>query len=79
LPIAAGASIGATTTTSKVFLLSITETGATTVSNDGSKLSYFSDNSSRIAYYNNSVSYWWTRSPYQDISLYVYYVNTAGN
>lgn len=44
-------------------MLSITETGATTSSNDGSKLSYFSDNNSRIAYYNNSPSNWWTRSP----------------
>ena len=64
LPIARGSSIGATTITQKVFLLSITETGATILSNDGSKLSYFSnDNNNRIAYYNNSRSNWWTRSP----------------
>lgn len=63
LPIAAGASIGATTITKKVFLLSITETGVTTLSNDGSKLSYFSDNNSRIAYYGNDATVWWTRSP----------------
>ena len=65
LPIAAGASIGATTITKKVFLLSITETGVTTLSNDGSKLSYFSDNNSRIAYYGNTneAAFWWTRSP----------------
>lgn len=45
-------------------MLSITETGATILSNDGSKLSYFSnDNNNRIAYYNNSRSNWWTRSP----------------
>lgn len=78
LPIAVGALINATTTTSKVFLLSITETGATTVNNDGSKLSYFSDNSSRIAYYNGSVSYWWTRSPYSDHSGGVFRVDTDG-
>lgn len=78
LPITAGASINATTTTSKVFLLSITETGATTKSNDGSKLSYFSDNSSRIAYYNGSASYWWTRSPYSSYSYRVYYVYSDG-
>lgn len=78
LPIAAGASINATTTTSKVFLLSITETGATTISNDGSKLSYFSDNNSRIAYYNGSVSYWWTRSPYSRDSYFVYRVYSDG-
>lgn len=79
LPIAAGTSIGATTTTSKVFLLSITETGATTINNDGSKLSYFSNNSSRIAYYNGSASYWWTRSPGSGLSGYVYNVNSGGD
>ena len=63
LPITAGSSIGTATITTKVFLLSITETGVTTFSNDGSKLSYFSDNQSRIAYYNDSRSNWWTRSP----------------
>ena len=78
LPIAAGVSINATTTTSKVFLLSITETGATTKSNDGSKLSYFSDNNSRIAYYNGSASYWWTRSPYSLNSNGVYHVGSVG-
>ena len=78
LPIAAGASIGATTITKKVFLLSITETGATTLSNDGSKLSYFSDNNSRIAYYGDSPKIWWTRSPRSDYSRSVYCVNTLG-
>ena len=79
LPIAAGKSISATTTKSKVFLLSITETGAITKNNDGSKLSYFSDNSSRIAYYNGSASYWWTRSPYSYYSNTMYYVNSIGD
>ena len=80
LPIAAGASIGATTITKKVFLLSITETGATTLSNDGSKLSYFSDNSSRIARYGNGqAEIWWTRSPYSNNSDYVYCVDTYGD
>lgn len=78
LPIAAGNSIGATTITRKVFLLSITETGATTLSNDGSKLSYFSDNNSRIAYYQNSPEIWLTRSPYSSTSGYVYCVGTVG-
>ena len=80
LPIAAGASISATTITKKVFLLSITETGATTLSNDGSKLSYFSDNNSRIAYYGNSdeATTWWTRSPVSNFSDYVYYVRAGG-
>lgn len=79
LPITAGSSISATTTTSKVFLLSITETGATTKQNDGSKLSYFSDNQSRIAYYNRSASSWWTRSPHSLNSNSVYYVGSDGD
>ena len=79
LPIAAGASIGATTITKKVFLLSITETGATTLSNDGSKLSYFSDNNSRIAYYGNDATIWWTRSPNSNYSYDVYCVDTGGD
>lgn len=79
LPIAAGNSIGATTITRKVFLLSITETGATTLSNDGSKLSYFSNNDSRIAYYQNSPEIWWTRSPYSGLSSSVYCVYTYGD
>ena len=78
LPIAAGVSISATTITKKVFLLSITETGAATLSNDGSKLSYFSNNNSRIAYYGDSPKVWWTRSPRSDNSDYVYCVYTNG-
>lgn len=80
LPIAAGASIGATTITKKVFLLSITETGATTLNNDGSKLSYFSDNNSRIAYSGsgNAIA-WWTRSPRSSYSDDVYCVGTDGD
>lgn len=79
LPIAAGASTSATTITKKVFLLSITETGATTLSNDGSKLSYFSDNNSRIAReYNGNAVIWWTRSPHSSNSNYVHCVYTDG-
>ena len=78
LPIAAGALISATTITKKVFLLSITETGAITLSNDGSKLSYFSDNNSRIAYYGDSPKIWWTRSPSSGNSDRVCCVGTVG-
>lgn len=79
LPIAAGASIGATTITKKVFLLSITETGASALSNDGSKLSYFSNNNSRIAYNGNGNAItWWTRSPLSGDSDYVCCVRTNG-
>lgn len=79
LPIAAGTSIGATTITKKVFLLSITETGVTTLNNDGSKLSYFSDNNSRIAYNGsgNAIT-WWTRSPLSGDSNYVSCVYSNG-
>lgn len=80
LPITAGASIGATTITKKVFLLSITETGAATLSNDGSKLSYFSGNNSRIAYNGSgNATTWWTRSPFSGISSYVYCVHANGD
>lgn len=79
LPITTGSSIGATTITTKVFLLSMTETGATTLSKDGSKLSYFSDDNSRIAYYNNSAKFWWTRSPDAVGPRQVYCVLTNGN
>ena len=79
LPIAAGNSIGATTITRKVFLLSTTETGTATLSNDGSKLSYFSDNNSRIAYYQNSPEIWWTRSPSSVHSYFVCCVCADGD
>lgn len=78
LPITRGSSIGATTITEKVFLLSITETGVKTSSNDGSKLSYFSDNHSRAADYNNSPCSWWTRSPESVGPRQVCYVDPAG-
>ena len=64
LPIAASGEMSPTMISSKVFLLSITETGSLTQDNDGSKLSYFSDDNSRIAYYNGSATNWWVRSPY---------------
>lgn len=68
----------ATTITSKVFLLSIAETGAASPSHDGRQLSYFSDKNNRIAYYNDSASHWWTRSPYSYSSSNVYYVYSTG-
>lgn len=60
-------------------MLSITETGATILSNDGSKLSYFSDNNSRVAYYNDSSCNWWTRSPDSVGPRQVRYVLANGN
>lgn len=87
LPITAGGSIGATTITSKVFTLSATETGAITLSNDGSKLSFFSDQYSRIAYFTSGIEFennpqpwsWWTRSPNSNNAYAVYYVDRDGN
>lgn len=82
LPIAASASISATAITKKVFLLSITEIGGvTTLSKDGSKLSYFSDNNNRIAYYGNTnkAVIWWTRSPLSSNSNRVYCMGTDGD
>lgn len=60
-------------------MLSITETGATTFSDDGSKLSYFSDSNSRIAYYGNDATTWWTRSPSSGDSSAVGCVNRNGD
>lgn len=79
LPIAKGNSMASTVIKSKVFLLSVTETGAATFSNDGSKLSYFSNDTKRVAYFNNSVNNWWTRSPNPDDPNDVYYVDTSGS
>lgn len=79
LPIGAGASINPTTITTKVFLLSISETGAATLSYDGSKLSYFSDKNSRIAYYKDSAAFWWTRSPNPLNSATVYCMDKDGD
>lgn len=76
LPI--GSEISGTTTTSKVFLLSIAEAGISYLSDDGSELSYFSDNNSRIAYYNGFASYWWTRSPNTDAEYSVCAVSSNG-
>lgn len=79
LPIKAGNSISATTTTSKVFLLSLVETGILNRDNDGSKLSYFSDKNSRVAYYNGSASSWWTRSPDEGYQIGVYEITSNGD
>ena len=53
----------------KVFLLSGYEVGLTQSENsylpiDGAKLSYFSDNASRIVVLNGSTRIWWLRSPF---------------
>ena len=74
----------------KIFLLSTGEVGWS--SNDlylipsiGAKLDYFisgsseNANSKRIANYNGSPVYWWTRCPVTDNSKSVWVVNTSGH
>lgn len=79
LPYRAGSGYGTTVTSgssglsSKIFLLSSTETGFShgyMPSNEGTTLSYFNgcavngNDSKRIAYLNGSAVHWWLRSPY---------------
>ena len=80
---------GANGLSCKIFLLSGYELGWTTGDNpyfpvDGAKLDYFTAgtgsaaNKKRIAKYNGSASYWWTRSPYTGHSDGVWYVYSVG-
>ena len=66
----------------KVFLLSGTEVGFSGVSymnTEGAKLSYFDSTSKRVAYNGSSAAEWWLRSPYTNISNYVWYVESDGS
>lgn len=66
----------------KVFLLSGTEVGFSSVSymnTEGAKLSYFDSASKRVAYNGSSAAIWWLRSPYTNGSNYVWRVNTDGS
>ena len=80
---------GANGLSCKIFLLSGYELGWTTGDNpyfpvDGAKLDYFTAgtgsaaNQKRIAKYNGSATYWWTRSPYTNYSNYVWSVYSDG-
>lgn len=80
---------GANGLSCKIFLPSGYELGWTKSDNsyfpqDGAKLDYFTAgtgsaaNNKRIAKYNGSATYWWTRSPYTDDSYYVWYVSSGG-
>ena len=65
----------------KVFLLSGSEVNtalATYMSIEGAHLGYFSDNTSRLAYYNGDVKFWWLRSPYTNDEGYVWGVDAIG-
>ena len=81
---------GANGLSCKIFLLSGYELGWTKSDNsyfpqDGAKLDYFTAgtgsaaNNKRIAKYNGSATYWWTRSPYTVDSYYVWYVVSDGD
>lgn len=66
----------------KVFLLSGTEVGFSSVSymnTEGAKLSYFDSASKRVAYNGSSAAIWWLRSPYTYGNGYVWYVDTDGS
>ena len=80
---------GANGLSCKIFLLSGYELGWTKSDNsyfpvDGAKLDYFTAgtgsaaNQKRIAKYNGSATYWWTRSPYTNYSSFVWYVYSDG-
>lgn len=66
----------------KVFLLSGTEVGFSSVSymnTEGAKLSYFDSASKRVAYNGSSAAIWWLRSPYTNGLSYVWDVYTDGS
>lgn len=81
---------GANGLSCKIFLLSGYELGWTKSDNsyfpqDGAKLDYFTAgtgsaaNNKRIAKYNGSAAFWWTRSPNMDYSDYVWFVYSDGD
>ena len=81
---------GANGLSCKIFLLSGYELGWTKSDNsyfpqDGAKLDYFTAgtgsaaNKKRIAKFNGSATYWWTRSPYMTDSNGVWGVNSVGS
>lgn len=66
----------------KVFLLSGTEVGFSSVSymnTEGAKLSYFDSASKRVAYNGSSAAIWWLRSPSTYSNYYVWLVITDGS
>ena len=77
-----GVQSGANGLSTKVFLLSGTEVGFSGVSymnTEGAKLSYFDSASKRVAYNGSSAAVWWLRSPYTDVSYYVWTVKSDGS
>ena len=77
-----GVQSGANGLSTKVFLLSGTEVGFSSVSymnTEGAKLSYFDSASKRVAYNGSSAAIWWLRSPYTGNYYGVWYVDTDGS
>ena len=81
---------GANGLSCKIFLLSGKEVGWDSIDNryfpnDGAKLAYFLDgtsssaNSKRVAKLNGSAAIWWLRSPYADVTYYVWRVISGGD
>lgn len=64
----------------KVFLLSATETDTSdaNVYTEGASLGYFTSNSLRIAYYNDTATDWLTRSQYKNNTGYFKTISSAG-
>ena len=70
-----------TTLDCKIFILSATEVGFPAqqyMNTEGSPIAYFSDNSKRIAYFNNTAAIWYTRSPSTASAYTIWRVNTDG-
>lgn len=77
-----GVQSGANGLSTKVFLLSGTEVGFSSVSymnTEGAKLSYFDSASKRVAYNGSSAAIWWLRSPYTSNGRDVWSVITDGS
>lgn len=76
-----GASTGANGLSAKVFLLSAREMGernANFFEDEGADLGYFTSNTLRIAYYDDTVTDYWTRTPLKTNTEWVHYVLTTG-
>ena len=75
-------SSGAYGLSTKIFLLAGREVGLSYYTNypaDGVRLSYFTDNSKRIATYNGTADYWCLRSPGLSVYDTVWCVSATGN
>ena len=77
-----GVQSGANGLSTKVFLLSGTEVGFSSLSymnTEGAKLSYFDSASKRVAYNGSSAAVWWLRSPYTIYAVNIWCVKSDGS